>query len=113
MSPLWDHTGVPGLVAFAHFHSSTTSGSAALMIPRTLLSVLPRQSPSSVILLSISSEAFVLVFAIWISSLCERTGDDGEAARPGRVVRAAPDLAAERSRLLRGADNGGLDLEPR
>ncbi len=32
MPPPWDQTGVPGLVAFAHFHSSTTSGSAALMI---------------------------------------------------------------------------------
>src|SRR4029079_2153271 len=33
MIPSWDQTGVPGLVAFAHFHSSTTSGSASVMIP--------------------------------------------------------------------------------
>src|SRR5687768_7097272 len=66
MPPLWDQTGVPGLVGFTHFHSSTISGSAFLMIPRTLLSVLPRQSPSSLILLSRSSEAFVLLSAIWI-----------------------------------------------
>src|SRR5205823_12184583 len=62
--PLWDQTGVPGFVGFTHFHSSTISGSASLMIPRTLLSVLPRQSPSSLIFSSISSEASVLVFAI-------------------------------------------------
>src|SRR3954454_12676176 len=30
MIPSCDHAGVPGLVAFAHFHSSTTSGSASL-----------------------------------------------------------------------------------
>ena len=34
------------------------------MIPRTLLSVLPRQSLSSPILLSISLEAFVSLLAI-------------------------------------------------
>src|SRR5436305_7913918 len=57
MPPLRDQTGVPGLVAFAHFHSSTISGSAAVMIPRTSPSVLPRQSPSSRIRSSISLEA--------------------------------------------------------
>src|SRR5436190_4139761 len=62
--PLWDQTGVPGFVGFTHFHSSTISGSASLMIPRTLLSVSPRQSPSSLILLSISVEGFVSLFAI-------------------------------------------------
>src|SRR5262249_50284958 len=39
-----------------HFHSSTTSGSASLMSLRILPRVSPRQSPSSAILLSISSD---------------------------------------------------------
>src|ERR1700752_940706 len=38
--PSWDQVGVP-----LHFHSSTISGSAWWMIPRTFASVLPRQSP--------------------------------------------------------------------
>src|SRR6201986_1235835 len=55
--PPWcDHTGTPGLVAFLHFHSSTTSGSACLIRPRTLARVSPRQSPSSLIFASISCE---------------------------------------------------------
>jgi hypothetical protein len=56
--PSWDQTGVPGLVALAHFHSSTMSGSADLMISRTRLSVRPRQSSSSRIRSSISCDAF-------------------------------------------------------
>src|SRR5689334_565596 len=52
MMPAWDQIGVP-----IHFHSSTTSGSASWMIPRTFASVLPRQSPSSLIRSSISAEA--------------------------------------------------------
>src|SRR5947207_4494115 len=64
MPPSWAQTGVPGFVAFTHFHSSTTSGSACLMIPRTLLSVSPRQSPSSLIRSSIRSEALVSLSAI-------------------------------------------------
>src|SRR4029077_3906550 len=51
MIPSCDHMGVP-----IHFHSSTTSGSASLMSLRILLKVSPRQSPSSAILLSISSD---------------------------------------------------------
>ena len=57
MIPSCDHTGVPGEVALTHFHSSTTSGSASLMSLRILLKVSPRQSPSSAILLSSSSDA--------------------------------------------------------
>src|SRR5262252_6835262 len=52
MMPSCDHTGVP-----IHFHSSTTSGSASLMSVRILLKVIPRQSPRSAILSSISSDA--------------------------------------------------------
>src|SRR4029434_9644827 len=47
-SPSWDHTGTP-----LHFHSSTTSGSACLINVRSRESILPRQSPSSLILSSI------------------------------------------------------------
>src|SRR3954454_24076197 len=50
--PPWDHTGVP-----LHFHSSRIPGSAACMISRTFASIFPRQSPSSLILSSISAEA--------------------------------------------------------
>src|SRR5438034_11779020 len=52
MMPSCDQIGVP-----IHFHSSTTSGSASLMSLRILLRVSPRQSPSSAILLEMSSDA--------------------------------------------------------
>src|SRR5262245_49275652 len=55
MIPSCDQTGVPGLVAFAHFHSSRTSGSASLIRERIRESISPRQSPSSSILASICS----------------------------------------------------------
>src|SRR4029077_8125526 len=57
MMPPCDQTGVPGLVALTHFHSSTTSGSACLMSLRILVRVSPRQSPSSAILFEMSCEA--------------------------------------------------------
>ena len=57
MMPPWDHTGVPGVVAFAHFHSSTTSASAALISARILPRVLARQSLSSAIHFEICSDA--------------------------------------------------------
>src|SRR5215467_829427 len=49
--PSWYHTGTP-----LHFHSSTTSGSASLIKVRSRPSTLPLQSPSSLILASISRE---------------------------------------------------------
>src|SRR5580700_8271229 len=52
MMPSCDHTGTP-----RHFHSSIASGAASLMSLRILLRVFPRQSPSSAILLEISSDA--------------------------------------------------------
>src|SRR5947207_7265324 len=52
MMPSCDQTGVP-----IHFHSSTTSGSASLSSLRILPRVFPRQSPSSAILLEMSSDA--------------------------------------------------------
>ena len=50
MIPSCDQTGVPGFVAFTHFHSSTTSGSASLMSVRIRLKVSPRQPANSLIL---------------------------------------------------------------
>src|SRR5688500_9010030 len=47
--PSCSHTGTP-----LHFHVSTTSGSTCLTSARTRASVSPRQSPSSLILSSIS-----------------------------------------------------------
>src|SRR2546421_1590182 len=52
MIPSCDQIGVP-----IHFHSSTTSGSAALMSLRILPRVSPRQSPSSAIRFEMSSDA--------------------------------------------------------
>src|SRR5438270_10314010 len=52
MMPSCDQIGVP-----IHFHSSTTSGPAALMSLRILARVSPRQSPSSAILSEMSSDA--------------------------------------------------------
>src|SRR5664279_6429136 len=49
MMPSCSQTGTP-----RHFHSSTTAGSACLMSARTCASILPRQSPNSLILASIS-----------------------------------------------------------
>src|SRR5689334_6301774 len=57
MMPSCDQTGVPGLFALTHFHSSTTSGSASLISVRILPSVFPRQSPSSATLFEMGSDA--------------------------------------------------------
>src|SRR6187431_541003 len=59
MIPSCSHTGTP-----LHFHSSTTSGSACLMSSRMRASVSPRQSSSSPIRASISSEG-EFVFVMW------------------------------------------------
>ncbi len=69
----WDQTGVPGFVAFTHFHSSMISGSAACMISRTFASVLPRQSPSSLIFSSIDAEADSTRTALFMHTSNSRT----------------------------------------
>src|SRR5580704_4459079 len=83
MIPACSHTGTP-----RHFHSSTTSGQASLMRLRTLASVTPRQSPSSLILASISREGepppcrsfepllpfMVVSLSFWFLSLARRPG---------------------------------------
>src|ERR1700761_1562082 len=50
--PPRENTGVP-----LHFHSSTISGSALWIISRTVASIFPRQSPSSLIFSSINTAA--------------------------------------------------------
>src|SRR6185436_6427339 len=99
--PSWDQTGVPGFVAFTHFHSSTISGSAFWMRRRTFSSVFPRQSPSARILLSIWSEAaepsalfadaagsevFVVFLAVFFLAM-------GSSSLPGLALRGSrPEL---------------------
>src|SRR3954452_16741288 len=56
--PSSPHTGPP-----RHFHSSTTSGTACLMMLLTRASVSPRQSPSSLILASMCREGEPPAFA--------------------------------------------------
>src|SRR3954454_4762367 len=58
MIPACSHTGTPSIEfdGFRHFTSSTTSGSACLISVRTRLSISPRQSPSFLILASISRD---------------------------------------------------------
>src|SRR5215467_2355959 len=55
--PPREKTGVPGDVALTHFHSSMISGSAAWMIPRTLVNVPARQSPSCLAFSSMNADA--------------------------------------------------------
>src|SRR5690242_3754526 len=54
--PSCDQTGTPGDVAFCHFHSSRTPGSASLIRERIRESASPRQSPSSLIFSSIKRD---------------------------------------------------------
>src|SRR5437588_8435731 len=69
MMPSCDQTGVPGLLGFAHFHSSTTSGSASWMSLRILPRVFPRQSPSSAILFEMSWLApDCFMFSSWLQT---------------------------------------------
>src|SRR5580698_10448736 len=60
MMPSCSHTGTP-----RHFQVSTTSGSASLMRLRVRASVSPRQSPSSLILPSMSWEGETPPFAFF------------------------------------------------
>src|SRR4051812_30932702 len=81
MMPSCDQTGVPGLVFFTHLTSSTTSGSASLTSLRILLKVSPRQSPSSAIRLSMSSDADLSM----VSSFCAQAGSERRYLNPGRT----------------------------
>src|SRR3954453_10666979 len=92
MFPSWDQTGVPGDEALAHFHSSTTSGSASWMRSRIRFSTEPRQSPSSRMRSSIISEAEPVVAEV---SSCG-TGC------PFEVTAAAPLYRRRRGSALAG-----------
>src|SRR6266705_1709210 len=105
MMPSCDQTGVPGLVALTHFHSSTTSGSACLMSLRILLRVFPRQSPSSAILSEMSPDAdgpwLALDFFMYsscsdLSSALRRQRHPVEPLRPGRMLVIPADPLVER-----------------
>src|SRR6186997_1651181 len=85
MMPSCDHTGVPGEVALAHFHSSMTSGSAALMSLRILPRVSPRQSPSAAILSEIRSDADSLASDFFMFLILDRRGRQIEPVEPIRI----------------------------
>src|SRR5690348_16302585 len=111
MPPSRDQTGVPGLVAFAHFHSSTMSGSVSRMIRRTVASVAPRQSPSSLILASIFLEASdVLVAMDQTLPKSRRELPGGRRRLPGYEVRGMPGGALGRvgRRGFRTGARGGF-----
>ena len=67
MMPSCSHTGTPSIAfdGFLHFTSSTTSGSACLMIFRTRASTSPRQSPSAAMRASIRWEGEVAASALF------------------------------------------------
>src|SRR4051794_5471472 len=91
MMPSCDQTGVP-----IHFHSSTTSGSASLMSLRIWPSVFPRQSPSSVILFEMRSDADVMGWSL-------------SASRVESSRRAAAGSAPARREALQRIESATLD----
>src|SRR3954447_16029050 len=125
MPPSCDQTGVPGLVAFAHFHSSTTSGSVSWMSSRILLKVLPRQSPSSAILLSIRTDAgccsvisdfFTLAIRQFslLPARCALQGQRSSTAEPRRLREAVTRrcLVGRSAGLDRDAEDGLAERRP-
>src|SRR5437763_14904482 len=101
MMPSCDHTGVPGLFALTHFHSSTMSGSASLMSVRILPRVFPRQSPRPAILFEIRSDAgwpcFALDFFMFSSTGPPPVGHEDRQQRD----QDAPDQRIGRGQLKR------------
>src|SRR3954471_23411718 len=93
MPPAFSHTGVPGLVALAHFHSSTISESAPRMTARTRASVSPRQSSSSAIRASICSEASTGGSLDGLGEAFDEPADEQEDGEPAQQAR---DREAER-----------------
>src|SRR5215471_945191 len=99
MIPSCDQTGTPGLLAFCHFHSSTTSGSASWMSLRIRLRVLPRQSPRSAIRFEIICDADGLLpaFDAFMSSSSELLAVLGAQALPAAELHdVGADPAADR-----------------
>src|SRR5579863_8791265 len=87
--PAWDQTGVP-----IHFHSSTISGSASCTISRTFASVFPRQSPSSLILASINSDADSTRIGFFMYSSKFSRLQRRDAERDRQMVTAMPSICA-------------------
>src|SRR3954468_2378589 len=105
MRPSWDHVGTPGVVALPPLISSTTSGSADLMRSRIRPNVLPRQSPSSAILLSITADGDSFSAALTASDL--RDADEVAGRVAECAVAGTPRL---RGRLLQHLGAGRPDL---
>src|SRR5262245_15845898 len=88
--PSCDHTGTP-----LHFHSSTTSGSASLTKARSRPSILPRQSPSSLILASISRDGDLAfskaVFFMLAAPACCAPDRASLACRRSRIIQQGSD----------------------
>src|SRR4249919_843740 len=115
MIPSCDHVGVPGLVGFTHFTSSTTSGSASLTSLRILLKVSPRQSPTSAIISSIRSDADwpslesdSFMRSRPPSTTCQLPGLTPGASSCNRSTLSSRQLEVGRRVVVLGA--GGLDV---
>src|SRR5215472_2294839 len=78
--PLRENTGVPDDFGLTHFNSSTISGSASCIISRTLASVFPRQSPSSMTF-SVLAASVPATNLAWLNP-----SYDGSAARVDLVA---------------------------
>ena len=93
-----DDAGVlPNRYPSSHFHSSTTSGSACLMIVRARASVLPRQSPSCSILSSMSCDGEVGAFPVFALLLVVATVLVAFVRVQCRVFTGAPLMSANTS----------------
>jgi hypothetical protein len=117
--PPWDQTGVP-----IHFHSSRISGSASCMISRTLASIFPRQSPSSLIFSSINAEAdstgtglFMYssnsrtYFTYASAALCSQSKSDNSPYRKCALF-VRPFFVLSRLRSFRRIAQGGGGVPP-
>src|SRR5687767_13777819 len=108
MPPLRDQTGVPGVEAFFHFHSSTTWGSAWWMSSRIRFNTGPRQSPSSRIRWSIIREAelgvlaapFVATLADFLDVFTVIAFAPGATGPAGATGRRSQSLAGQLTGLL-------------
>src|SRR5262249_8248039 len=118
--PPWYQTGVP-----LHFHSSTISGSASCTRRRTLASIFPRQSPSSLILSSINAEAdsadvvfFIQIprLALILAPLLDAPQEIGECPEYSSRRRPAPCFGTvahgEVSDQRRGEIDGEAGVSP-
>src|SRR4051794_32523389 len=112
MMPSRDQTGVP-----IHFHSSMMFASALRMTARTWASILPRQSPSFSMRLSINSEARLLspVLGFFIDRL-RFTSDSTvshDRPRPQPLVHRGREYADGQQGKVRTDRDGDVKLECR